>query len=308
MVGNNTYGVVRPSLINPSSDVEIWYHYRPTRNSVDKDFDSYKEITDVASVLSNANHNTEKDDKRLPGMYHLNLPVSIFAKKGIYTLLIRPKEYHFQIKDVGALAAYPDIKGIVIDLNSVPDASMFANDNLVGYRVEYYDNDGNGLKRQEYYRIITSNNACEPISQNLTSANTNANGYRFNNSGTLCFITVTPSTSPSFKSNVTPYIGSPNQEIVITNTKFDPVSIEIEMVEHDIETLSTMIEGEQIRNKENGRLSIYNDNGEIYKQYEFVTVKDNYNSQNILEAKLNKKDNIDFSADLEEIKEVNANN
>ena len=80
------------------------------------------------------------------------------------------------------------------------------------------------------------------------------------------------------------------------------------MVEHDIETLSTMIEGEQIRNKENGRLSIYNDNGEIYKQYEFVTVKDNYNSQNILEAKLNKKDNIDFSADLEEIKEVNANN
>ena len=31
-----TYGTVKPSLINPQMDVEIWYHYRPTRNSEDE--------------------------------------------------------------------------------------------------------------------------------------------------------------------------------------------------------------------------------------------------------------------------------
>lgn len=123
------------------------------------------------------------------------------------------------------MSAYPDIKGIVIDTNAVGDkASMFVNDNLIGYRVEYYDN----TQRQDYYRIITSNNRCEPVSQNLTSSNTNSNGYRFNESGTLSFLTVTPSTSPSYKSNQTPFIGSASQRIIITNTKFDPVMIEIE--------------------------------------------------------------------------------
>ena len=300
---NSTYGIVKPSLVDPSQDVDVFYHYRPSRSSEDTSFKQFKKISDVSSIFSNSEfENTDEPDMRLPGMYNLNLPVSLFGKKGIYTIYIKPKEIRCTIKDVGSLAAYPDVKGIVIDMNEVENQSLFAADNLVGYRVEYFEYEGSGLKRQQYYRLITSNNMCEPVSQNLTSANTNANGYRFNGSGSLCFMTLTPSTSPSFKSNSKPYIGTPNQKIVITNTKFDPVMIELEMVDHDIETLSIMSEGEQVRNLENGRVSTYNFDGEIYKQMEFFTVKDNYTKNSVAEVKTDKSDNIDNSLDINDLK------
>lgn len=302
---NSTYGVVKAALVDPTQDVEIFYHYRPSRSSDDSEFKQFKKIDDVSSIFSNSEfENTDEPDMRLPGMYNLNLPVSIFGKKGFYTIYIKPKEIRCEIKDVGSLAAYPDQKGIIIDMNSVENQTLFAADKLVGYRVEYFEYEGSGLKRQEYYRLITSNNMCEPVSQNLTSANTNSNGYRFNGSGSLCFITLTPSTSPSFKSNAKPYIGTPNQKIVITNTKFDPVMIELEMTDHDIETLSIMAEGEQVRNLENGRVSTYNFDGEIYKQVEHFTVKDNYTKNSVAEVKVDKSDNIDTSLDLAELKET----
>lgn len=300
---NSTYGIVKPSLIDPSQDVEVFYHYRPSRSSEDSSFKQFKKISDVSSIFSNSEfENTDESDMRLPGMYNLNLPVSIFGKKGIYTIYIKPKEIRCTIKDVGSLVAYPDVKGIIIDMNDVENQTLFDADKLVGYRVEYFEYEGSGLRRQQYYRLITSNNMCEPVSQNLTSANTNANGYRFNGSGSLCFVTLTPSTSPSFKSNSKPYIGTPNQKIVITNTKFDPVMIELEMVDHDIETLSIMAEGEMVRNLENGRVSTYNFEGEIYKQMEFFTVKDNYTKNNVAEVKTDKSDNIDNSLDINDLK------
>jgi len=301
---NNTYGIVKSSLIDPAQDVQVFYHYRPSRSSEDSSFKSFKEITDVSSIFSNSVIDTDDFDKRLPGMYNLNLPVSIFGKKGIYTIYIRPKEFTCTIKDVGSLAAYPDIKGIVIDMNSVENQTLFEADKLVGYRVEYFDYEGSGLKRQEYYRLITSNNMCEPVSQNLTSANTNSNGYRFNGSGTLCFMTLTPSTSPSFKSNSKPYIGSPNQQIVITNTKFDPVMIEVEMVDHDIETLSIMSEGNVVRNLDKGQVSYYNFENEIYKQYEFSTIKDNYTKNSVAEIKIDRSNNIDNELDINDLIEA----
>ena len=189
-------------------------------------------------------------------------------------------------------------------MNEVEDQSIFSADKLVGYRVEYLEYQGGGLKRQDYYRLITSNNMCEPVSQNLTSANTNSNGYRFNGSGSLCFITLTPSTNPEFKSNSKPFIGTPNQKIIITNTKFDPVMIEVEMVEHDIETLSIMAEGNMVRNLDKGQVSYYNFDNEIYKQYEFSTIKDNYTKTNIAETKFDRSSNIDNSLDINELMSV----
>lgn len=301
---NNTYGIVKPTLINVSKDVEIWYNYKPSRNSVDENFKNFVKIPNPESILTNSLCETDLSDKILPGMYNLSLPVDIFGKKGIYTIYIKPKEIKCRIADVGSLASFPDIKGIVLDTNTMSNNNEFTSDSLIGYRVEYFDYTDSKLTRQEYYRIITSNQFCEPVSQNLTNANISSKGYRFNENGSLMFITVTPSTSPSFKSNVIPYIGVPNQEIILTNTKFDPIMLEIEMVEHDIETLSIMAEGEQIRNLENGRISTYNFNGEIYKQYEFATIKNNYNQTNIIEAKINKNNNIDFSVDLNEIKKI----
>lgn len=307
---NNTYGNVKSALINPIKDVEIFYHYRPTLNSEDTSYRDFKKIDEVSSVFTTINVSEESTnsksegfpDKILPGMYNLALPVKYFGKKGFYTIFIRPKEIYCTIKDVGALGAYPDVSGIIIDMNDVnEDRALFGNDNLTGYRVEYLQYEDNGLRRQDYYRLITSSNFAEPISQNLTSANTNSNGYRFNESGTLTFITLTPSIGPSFKANARPYIGSPNQQIIISNTKFDPVCIRIEICENDFDTLATSIDGNQIRALDNGLLTTYNKDYEIYKQWEFYTLKDNYNRNVKYEVKKQRTDNIDNTADADTI-------
>lgn len=302
---NNTYGNVRPSLINPLNDVEIFYHFQPTLNSKDVSYEDFHKIEDVTSMLSNSTVDNPGDfvgDNTLPGMYKLSLPVSIFGRKGFYTIFIRPKEIYCTIKDVGALAAYPEIQGIVIDMNDIGEnRSLFGSDNLTGYRVEYLQYTGDGLKRQEYYRLVTSCNFAEPVTQNLNSASTVSNGYRFNDSGSLSFITLTPSTSPNYKSTTKPFIGSPNQRIIISNTKFDPICVRVEVCENDFDTLATSLDGNQIRTLDNGILTTYNKNNEIYKQWEFFTLKDNYSKTDKYEVKSQRVNNIDTSVDQEEV-------
>ena len=309
---NNTYGNVKSAMIDPLKDVEIFYHYRPTLNSEDISYRDFQKIEDIASVFKDMNisedaknsDNVSFPDRKLPGIYNLSLPVNIFGRKGFYTVYIRPREIYCTIKDVGALAAYPDISGIVIDMNTISGdiKTLFNSDNLTGYRVEYLQYETNsGLKRQDYYRLITSGNYVEPVSQNLTSGNTNSNGYRFNESGTLSFLTLTPSIGPSFKANSLPYIGSPNQQIIISNTKFDPVCVRIEICENDFDTLATSLDGNQIRALDNGLLTTYNKENEIYKQWEFYSLKDNYNKNVRYEVKRERRDNIDNTADANDI-------
>lgn len=304
---NSTYGNVKSAFINPQRDVEIFYHYRPTLNSEDINYRNFKKIEDVNSVFTTVEiEDTAKNangepfpNAILPGIYNLSLPVNIFGRKGFYTVFIRPKEIYCTITDVGALGAYPDVRGIILDMNKIDsDRVMFGNDNLVGYRIEYLDTN---LNRQDYYRLITSNNFAEPITQNLTSSNTNSNAYRFNESGTLVFLTLSPSTSPSFKASSKPYIGTPNQTIIISNTKFDPVCLRIEICENDFDTIATSIDGNQIRSLDNGLLTTYNDDMEIFKQFEFYTLKDNYNKNAKFEVKKRRTDNIDNSVDTSEV-------
>ena len=304
---NSTYGNVKSAFINPQEDVEIFYHYRPTLNSEDINYRDFKKIEDVNSVftpvrIEDTAKNTNREpfpDGILPGIYNLSLPVNIFGRKGFYTVFIRPKEIYCTITDVGALGAYPDVRGIILDMNNIDsNRAMFGNDNLVGYRIEYLDTH---LKRQDYYRLITSNNFAEPITQNLTSSNTNSNAYRFNESGTLVFLTLSPSTSPSFKASSKPYIGTPNQTIIISDTKFDPVCLRIEICENDFDTIATSIDGNQIRSLDNGLLTTYNDDMEIFKQFEFYTLKDNYNKNAKFEVKKRRTDNIDNSIDAPEV-------
>lgn len=306
-MANNTYGIVKPALLDIDRDVDIFYNYRPKRNRESGDNSHYTKVDDPKRILQHSIVNGISDDRenRLPGMYTLKLPTNIFNKAGIYTIYVRPKEVELKIRDIGSLAAFPDVKGIVIDLNDLStDRNMFYNDNLVGYRVEYFDYESRKEVRQDYYRIITSNNTCDIVPQNLATSSSDMTSYRYTNTGTLCFITLTPSTTPNYKPSLLPYIGVPNQRIVVTNTKFDPFMIEVELVEHDIETLSYMLEGEQVRNLETGRITTYNFDGEIYNQFEYSTIKDNYSSNSILEAKINKNKNIDYSVDLEEIKNL----
>lgn len=310
---NSTYGNVKSAVIDPEKDVEIFYHYRPTLNSEDINYRNFKKIEDITSVFTTVNIDEDATnangnpfpDSILPGMYNLSLPVNIFGKKGFYTIFIRPKEIYCTIKDVGALGAYPDISGIILDMNDIDsDRSLFGSDNLVGYRVEYLQYENSGVRRQDYYRLITSNNFAEPISQNLTSSNTNSNAYRFNESGSLTFITLTPSTSPRFRASSKPYIGTPNQQIIITNTKFDPICLRIEICENDFDTIQTSIDGNQIRSLDNGILTTYNEDYEIFKQWEFFTLKDNYNKNAKYEVKVQRKNNIDNTVDAATVMNV----
>lgn len=292
---NNVYGTKKPALID-SSDIEIFYHYRPSRNSDDINFQNFKKID--SNILTNMSVEEEDITTLLPGMYNLRLPLNIFNKKGIYTLYIKPKEIYTNILDVSTLAAYPNIRGVVIDTSNIEDG-IIANGSLVGYRVEYF-NDEN--IRSSDFRIITSNNRCEPVAQNLNDSMQKGVRYRFNESSNLMFCTLTPSVGMSFKTNSMPYIGTASQKIALINTKFNPFMVEVEMVEHDDETISIMLEGEQLRNLETGTITTFNADGGIYNQVTTGTITDP-DTGLVHDFKINNINNVDFNEDIEEIKD-----
>ena len=116
---NNTYGTVRPSVINPQTDIEIWYRYTPKRSNTSDEYKGFKKIPDSdvstmleASIIDKSVENV--DYTLLPGMYNLKLPASIFSNLGFYTIYIKPKEIICKIKDVGVLTAYPDVRGVAV--------------------------------------------------------------------------------------------------------------------------------------------------------------------------------------------------
>lgn len=297
MATTGAYGITLPSTIS-STDIEIYYTYRPTLSSVYDDNLRFKRLP--SNILSRAERDdNEEIDNVIEGMYNLHLPLSVFNKKGFYTIYIKPREFRAVISDIGVLSSHSDVRGIVIDSSKVDQEfkdKFTQNNSLVGYRLIYL-NQNNG-SREEYYRIITSNNKCEPLTQSVSNSNEKSIAYRYNDSSTLSFITVTPSTAPTFKTSAAPYIGKVSQEVLFVNTKFEPLMIEIEMVDHDADTISNMLEGSQLRSLENGLVTTYNENNEIYHQSEHYTLKDNYTQKPIYEVKKNKGNNIDFTQTL----------
>lgn len=293
MSSSGTYGTRIASRITPN-DVEIFYSYSPTRNSDDVNKASFTKLP--STLLMDA----KSGDDILEGLKNLKLPLQYFNKKGFYSVYIRPKEVRAVINHISTLTSYPDVRGIVIDTNKVEglDNELKTNNMLVGYRIVYLKTDGSG-ERENYYRIVTSNNKCEPVEQSLPNVNQNATRYRFNESSNLTFITVTPSVAPSFKPNAEPYIGKTGQEIIFINTKFEPILLDIEMVDKDIENISTMLEGSQLRSLDNGLVTTFNENNEIYHQSEHYSLKDKYTGEPIFEVKKNKTDSIDFGQTLE---------
>lgn len=301
MSANGIYGTNVGAMVN-TSDVEIFYSYSPTRNYDDVNNSNFKkmESTLLTNSTIDSGDATSRYDNLIEGLYNLKLPLEYFNQKGYYTVYIKPKEYQAVIQDVGVLSAYPDVKGVIIDIESADSelrSILKENNALVGYRIIYYNNDGT---RENYYRIVTSNNKCEPVVQNLSDVNQKAVRYRYNDNSTLSFITVTPSVATTYKPNATPYIGSATQKIGIVNTKFEPILIEIEMVDHDIDTVSTMLEGSQLRDLDNGLVTTFNSNNEIYMQHEHYTLKDEYTGKPVYEVKKNKENSIDFSQTIDD--------
>lgn len=294
---NNVYGTKRPANIT-SNDVEIYYHYRPNRCEDDPGFPTFKKLSSSYLTKSKYGDTKNENEFELPGMYNLRLPVNDFKQTGVYTIYIKPKEIITNIIDVSTLAAFPSVKGIVINDGALNDSSISTNGGLTGYRVEYFDDDDN---RIQDFRIITSSNRCEPVSQNMNDSMQKGVRYRFNDSSNLIFCTLTPSSASSFKANSEPFIGNTSQKIALVSTKFNPVCLEIEMVEHDAETISWMLEGDQLRNLDKGLITTFTKEGAIYHQSKTGHITDIEDGV-VHDFKINSKNDIDFSEDIENIK------
>ena len=295
-MATGTYGIVRPADITPE-DVEIFYHFTPSRDSIGST--GLIKLDPPSQYLIKTDNPNGSNGEIFGGLYTLKLPVATFGTKGFYTIMIKPVEIRTRIVDVGVLSAFPDIKGLLFDLSSV-DAkflSKFENDGLVGYRIEYLNPNPSGTsdpKLNNFFRVITSNNRAEPVNQNLTNSNQKAIRYRFNDNSTLTYCTVSPASASNVKPNALPFIGQPNQEVIITNTYFNPIMLEVEMVQHDVETLAFALFGNQTKSLEDGIYTIYNFNNDIYKQYNLYEIKDKFTDKPLFEVR-EEKASIDFT-------------
>lgn len=279
-----------PSLV----DISYCYHESMSYDSITNM--KYKKLDSTVLTQAVRDISTTDADNIIEGMYNLQLPLSEFNKKGFYTVYIKPREIETVITDVGNLTAFPNVRGLVIDTEQIKDETIKvlarSNNELVGYRIIYLDESS---RRQDFYRIITSNNKCEPVVQAPNSSSDKSYTYRYEDSSSLIFVTVSPSSAPTFKDNAAPYIGKPTQRILLVNTWFEPIQIDIELTTHDADTISYMLENSQLRDLDNGVVTTYNDNNEIYHQAEHFTLKDQYTGNPVYEVKQNKNNNIDFS-------------
>lgn len=256
-MSSGIFGSIRPAKIDPVRDAEMFYHYRPTRSTDDEDFKGYKTL-DAGECLIAA---VTEDSDKINGVYDLRLPLDKFNQKGFYSIYIRPKEIAAQIVDVSVLASYPDVKGIVFNLETLGGIM-----DLTGYRVEFGD--------ANVTRIIKSCNRCEPVTVSVGDGYPKATRYNLTDSSSqYVFCTVTPSSAPTYKPNAYPYIGVPGESVTICNTLFTPKLIEVELVDHDADTITYMLEGDQARDRDHGIITTYNEDHEIYQQYDYYTIK-----------------------------------
>ena len=274
-----SYGIVRPADASPA-DVEILYHYVSDRTAnVTPTLTKLDSTAILTPVFHNETTGGVANKEILGGLYNLKLQAGQFSELGIYTLHLRPKQVRTSIMDCGVLASLPSVRGLVIDIGNVPvdDQGKFTPQGLVGYRIEYI-NKTNNQKVPNFYRLITSSFYCVPTTANLSNSTDKAIRYQYTDTqSNFIFLTVTPSSSPSSRPNVVPFIGEPGQTIILTNTFFNPTTVEIEMVEHDASTLAHALYGDQTKAIAPGIYTIYDKDKNIYKQYNLYEIKDQFN-------------------------------
>jgi hypothetical protein len=296
-----SYGTIRPSDVSPQ-DVDIIMAYTPTRDVTDNfTLTSLNAQSILKPYFNNSETGGNAGVEVLGGLYNLTLPAEQFNALGIYTLYLRPAQIRTVITDCGVLSALPNVKGIVIDLTNVPVEyqNKFVSQGLVGFRVEYLNPDGS--KIPNFFRIITSSFFCEPVVTNEVNTTQKSVRYRYvDGSANLLFCTLSPSSSPTNKPNATPFIGQPNQSIIISNTFFNPISIEIEMVEYDISSLAIALYGNQTKSIDDGIYTIYDAQNNIYRQYNLYEIRDQFNAL-LYEVRQSRGTNIDFSKNFTNI-------
>ena len=299
-MATGNYGTIRLADVSPA-DVEIILNYTPSRDETQNFILKKLNSLDILRPYFSNTSVGGSTNEILGGLYNLTLPADEFNSLGIYTLLLRPTQIRTTITDCGVLSALPNVRGVIIDLLNVPSEYLnkFVNQGLVGYRIEYLNNDG--TKITNFFRIITSSFYCEAVLTNVNNTSDKAVRYRYTESeSNLLFLTLSPSSSPSNKPNVTPFIGSPGQNILITNTYFDPTTVEVEIVQNDIETLAIALYGNQTKSMEDGIYTIYDSDNNIYKQYNLYEIRDQFNEL-LYEVRQDRGNNIDFTKNFDNI-------
>ncbi len=300
-MATSTYGTIRPADVSPE-DVEIILNFTPSRDETDNFvLTKLDSLSILRPYYNNDTTGVNNGIEILGGLYNLKLPAEQFNKIGIYTIFIRPAQIRTTILDCGVLSALPNVKGLIFDLNSVPTnyRNKFVSQGLVGFRIEYLNSDG--TKIPNFFRIITSSFFCEPVVQNLTNSSQKSIRYRYSDNNTnLLFCTVSPSSAPTNKPNATPYIGQPNQDVIITNTFFNPITLDVEIVEHDFSTLAIALYGNQTKSMDDGIYTLYDNANNIYKQYNLYEIRDQFNEL-LYEVRQDRGDNIDFSKNFTNI-------
>lgn len=294
------YGVTRPSDVS-ADDIEIYYNYTPNRETENN---TIIKIDDASELISN-NFLPEDDSNNLPntenlleGLYNLSLPATIFNQLGIYTIYIKPKMLTTVIVDCSVLSSLPTVKGIVLDANALPE-NLRANNALEGFRIEYIDT-VSGNKLRNVVRYVVTSNKVVPVSENVGNTTQKATRYRFDDSGSLLFLQLTPSSSSDVKPNAIPFIGVAGQQILMSNTYFNPVVLEIEMVENTIDTLTNFVAGEQIKDVDNGILTYYDEDRNITRQFDLYTVKDDITDTDEHEVR-ERRTNIDETQNFSQV-------
>jgi hypothetical protein len=261
------------------NDCDIFYCYGANR-----------EILGDTQFVPLFNSITNNEFRKLTGAdggYKLRLPASVFNQLGFYLVLIKPKSFETTIVDCSFVVTNTDQelqiskKGIVI-----PKLQFQGTGSLIGYQIEYFDDSGN--KINNFHRIVTSSDLVS-VSSNSSSSSPSAISYVLDPNGTQLFLTLTPDEVSLISNEQKPDLGKAGQKIIISNTFFDPVMMEIEMVDQTIKTLSYGIFGNAVRDFSNGVLSIFDETGNLYKEYLLITRKSQFNQANldIKEEKVN---------------------
>jgi hypothetical protein len=301
------YGITRPSDVS-IEDIDMYYNYSPNRQTNNTDYIKLNPV----ELLSYA-HLPATDPNAIPvttpsltdntnvleGLYNLRLPATIFNQLGIYTIYIKPKLTLTTIVDCGVLSSLPTINGIVIDLSTTQlSENLKANNALQGFKIEYLNSDGTKLRNTVRY-VVTANKVV-PVSENVGNTSQKAVRYRFDDSGTLMFLQLTPSSSSDVKPNVLPFIGNVGGVILISNTYFSPLVLEVELVQNTIDTLTNYVAGEQIKDVQNGILTYFDENRVIMRQDNLYEIKDDVTNVPLYEVK-EQRTTIDETQNFDEV-------
>lgn len=290
------FGNVRASDIN-IADLDVFYSFVPNRNVISNTFFRLTSTDILSEVKLPQSDQTPGEENLLEGIYNVKLPATTFNQVGIYTIYIRPKVLRIKIVDCGVLSSIPTIKGIVLNSSDLP-VNLTANNALQGYKIEYIESDGTKIRNT--VRYVTTSNKAIPVTENIGNTSQTAVRYRFDDAGNLLFLQVTPSSASNVKPNVNPFIGKPNQFILMSNTNVKPEVIEVEMVENTIDTVVDLVGGEQIKDVDNGILTNFNKNREITRQFDLFEIKDDFTNASLFEIK-EKRTTIDTSQTFDNV-------